>query len=59
MMKYSSIVSKSTVKKQVLAFLGQTCVNGLIAVSAMYDIQDRLRSARLFAEVMKEIYEGG
>ena len=39
MLKYSFVGSKQTVKKQIKAFLDQTGVNELIAVSAMYDIQ--------------------
>ncbi|GAA4301502.1 LLM class flavin-dependent oxidoreductase [Nibribacter koreensis] len=55
MLKYSFVGRKETVKKQIQAFLGQTQVNELIAVSTMYDIHDRLKSARLFAEIMAEI----
>jgi len=58
MLKYSFVGSKETVKKQVHAFIEDTRVNELIAVSAMYDINDRVKSMRLFAEVMKEINEG-
>jgi luciferase family oxidoreductase group 1 len=58
MLKYSFVGSKQTVKNQVKAFLDQTGVDELIAVSAMYDIHDRIRSARLFAEIMMEINEG-
>lgn len=58
MLKYSFVGSKQSVKKQVVAFLDQTRVDELIAVSAMYDIEDRLKSARLFAEIMVEINEG-
>lgn len=58
MLKYSFVGSKQTVKKQVQAFLAQTGVNELIAASAMYDINDRIKSARLFAEIMMEINEG-
>ncbi|MEO7445894.1 MAG: LLM class flavin-dependent oxidoreductase [Ferruginibacter sp.] len=57
MLKYSFYGSKATVKKQVKPFLNETNVNELIAVSAMYDINDRLKSARLFAEIMQEINE--
>lgn len=57
MLHYSFVGSKDTVKKQVRAFLDQTGVNELIATSAMYDLDDRLKSARLFAEVMQEINE--
>ncbi|AKD04103.1 LLM class flavin-dependent oxidoreductase [Pontibacter korlensis] len=58
MLKYSFVGSKQTVKKEIEEFLGQTRVNELIAVSTMYDIHDRLKSARLFAEIMVEINEG-
>ena len=57
MLKYSFIGSKQTVKQQVKAFLDETGVDELIAVSAIYDLNDRLRSARLFAEIMTELNE--
>src|SRR5690606_42148885 len=55
MLKYSFVGSKQTVKRQVREFLDDTGVNELIAVSSTYAIEDRLKSARLFAEVMNEI----
>lgn len=55
MLKYSFVGSKSTVKNKVKDFLRLTVVDELIAVSAMYNIQDRLRSVRIFAEIMNEI----
>ena len=55
MLKYSFVGSKETVKAQVEEFLEQTQVNELIAVSNMYDHEDRLKSVRLFAELMAEI----
>lgn len=55
MLKYSFVGSKSTVKKQLEAFIDQTEVDELIAVSAMYNINDRIKSAQLFAEIMGEI----
>jgi luciferase family oxidoreductase group 1 len=55
MLRYSFIGSKHTVKKQVKAFLDQTGVDELIVVSTMYEINDRIKSTRLFAEIMKEI----
>jgi alkanesulfonate monooxygenase SsuD/methylene tetrahydromethanopterin reductase-like flavin-dependent oxidoreductase (luciferase family) len=58
MLKYSFVGSKQTVKSSIQAFLDQTGVNELIAVSAMYDNNDRIKSARLFAEIMMEINEG-
>lgn len=57
MLKYSFVGSKETVKKQVQKFLDQTAVDELIVVSSTYAIEDRIKSARLFAEVMQEINE--
>ena len=57
MLKYSFVGSKATVKKGVKAFLEQTGVNELITVSTMYDIEARIKSTRLFSEIMKEINE--
>ena len=39
------------------AFLDRTGVNELIAVSTMYDVQDQIKSAQLFAEIMMELNE--
>ena len=55
MLKYSFIGSKETVKKQVKDFIESTQVDELIAVTNVYDIQDRIKSYRLFAEVMGEL----
>ncbi|MCW3104274.1 MAG: hypothetical protein JWO09_2714 [Bacteroidetes bacterium] len=55
MLKYSFVGSKQTVKKQLEAFIRQTGVNELIAVSAMYNLNDRIKSARLFAEIMSQL----
>lgn len=55
MLKYSFVGSKQTVKHQVQDFLTETGVNELIAVSTMYDIKDRIKSAKLFGEIMTEI----
>jgi luciferase family oxidoreductase group 1 len=57
MLKYSFVGSKETVKNKVKTFLNQSGVNEIIAVSAMYNLEDRLKSARLFAEIMMEINE--
>ncbi|MCL6260917.1 LLM class flavin-dependent oxidoreductase [Aquiflexum sp. TKW24L] len=59
MLKYSFVGSKQTVKKQAKEFLAQTQVDEIIATSTMYAIEDRIKSARLFAEVMEEINGGG
>ena len=58
MLRYSFVGSKATVKTQLKTFLTQTGVDELIAVSAMYDINDRIKSAQLFAEIMNEINDG-
>ncbi|WP_178988526.1 LLM class flavin-dependent oxidoreductase [Winogradskyella schleiferi] len=55
MLKYSFIGSKASVKEQVKAFLEQTKADELIAVTHIYDINDRIRSYRLFAEIMNEL----
>lgn len=55
MLKYSFVGSKQTVKAKIAAFVKETGVNELIMASTMYDIKDRLKSVRLFSEVMTEI----
>lgn len=56
-LKYSFVGSKQTVKKQLLKFVVNTRVNELIAVSTMYALEDRIKSTKLFAEIMMEINE--
>ena len=55
MLKYSFIGSKATVKAQVKEFIAQTQADELIAVTNIYDINDRIRSYELFAEIMEEL----
>jgi len=55
MLKYSFVGSKQTVKAEVESFLEETNVDELIMVSTTYDINDRIKSTRLFAEIMMEI----
>jgi len=55
MLKYSFIGSKATVKAQVQEFMEQTQADELIAVTNIYDINDRIRSYELFAEIMEEL----
>ena len=55
MLKYSFVGSKESVKKQTKAFLEETNVDELIAVSAMYDAEDRKKSVAAFAEIMQEL----
>lgn len=58
MLKYSFVGSKQTVKRQIEAFLEETQVNELITVSTTYAVEDRIKSIRLFAEIMTEINGG-
>jgi luciferase family oxidoreductase group 1 len=55
MLKFSFVGSKETVKRQVEDFLQQTSVDELIAVTALYHHEDRLRSVALFSEIMQEL----
>ena len=55
MLKYSFIGSRETVKKQVQQFINDTQVDELIAVTNIYDGKDRIKSYRMFAEIMKEL----
>lgn len=55
MLKYSFVGSKKTVKKQLVDFIEVTKVDELITVSTMFSVKDRIKSAKLFAEVMMEI----
>lgn len=57
MLKYSFFGSKQTVKAQIKSFLEETQVDELIVVSSTYDVEDRIKSVRLFGEIMKEINE--
>jgi len=57
MLKYTFVGSKATVKPQIKMFLEQTQADELIAVANMYDINDRIRTYRLFSEIMKELSE--
>lgn len=58
MLKYSFVGNKETVKTQLKDFINETQVDELIMVSTIYSIDDRIKSAKLFAEVMKEINDG-
>lgn len=53
MLKYAFIGDPETVKTKTEAFLQETGVNEIMAVSHIYNHQDRLRSFELFSEIMK------
>lgn len=55
MIRYAFIGSKETVKEQVKTFLEQTEADELIAVTNIHSQQDRIKSYKLFAEIMNEL----
>jgi luciferase family oxidoreductase group 1 len=55
MFKYAFIGSKETVKSKTQKFLKETGVNELMVVSHIYSHSDRIKSYKLFSEIMKEI----
>jgi alkanesulfonate monooxygenase SsuD/methylene tetrahydromethanopterin reductase-like flavin-dependent oxidoreductase (luciferase family) len=57
MLKYSFYGSKATVKKQVEDFIDKTQVDELMMVSNIFALEDRVKSAQVFAEIIDEINE--
>ena len=55
MLKYTFAGTKERVKESTEEFLAKTGVNELIIVSNMYDQDDRVKSYKLFSEIMNEI----
>lgn len=55
MLKYSFVGSKQTVKKQIKDFIDQIKVDEIIMVSNIFALEDRIKSAKLFAEIMNEL----
>ena len=55
MTHYSFIGDKATVQSKIKQFLEDTKVDELIAVSHIYDHQDRVASYRIFSEIMQEL----
>lgn len=55
MLKYAFVGDKEMVKEKTAAFLEQTKVKELIAVTNIYDAKDRVASYRIFSEIMKEL----
>ncbi len=55
MTKYAFIGSKETVKKGIKEFMAATQVDELIAVTNIYSAEDRIKSYKLFAEIMREL----
>jgi luciferase family oxidoreductase group 1 len=57
MLKYSFVGSKSRVKAQVQDFLQQTQVDELIVVANLFRFEDRIKTVKMFADIMGEINE--
>ncbi len=55
MLKYTFTGSKEAVKQKTEAFLALTRVNELMIVTNTFDHQDRLKSYKIFSEIMSEI----
>lgn len=55
MLKYAFVGSKDTVQHKTQQFLEDTQVNEVMVVSHIYDHTDRIKSYRLFSEIMKDI----
>lgn len=53
MLKYTFVGTKEQVKIQTEEFMEATKVDELMAVSHMYSTEDRIKSIRLFSEIMK------
>ncbi len=56
MLKYAFIGSKETVQQHTEEFLKQTGVNEIMVASHIYHHADRVKSYKIFAEVMQGIY---
>ncbi|MCC8361194.1 LLM class flavin-dependent oxidoreductase [Salinimicrobium sediminilitoris] len=55
MLKYAFIGSKETVREQTSKFLKETGVNEVMVASHIYNHEDRLKSYRIFSEIMKDL----
>src|SRR5690606_14995225 len=55
MLKFTFIGDKERVRIDTQAFLQETQVDEIMVVSNMYHFKDRLKSLKLFSEVMQEL----
>lgn len=55
MLQYAFIGDPKTIKQKTEGFLKETGVNEVMAVSHIYDHQDRLRSFEIFSDIMKGV----
>ena len=54
MLTYSFIGSKETIKEEIAAFVDETGANEIMIASYIYDHAERVKSHRLFADIMQE-----
>ncbi|MDZ7772194.1 MAG: LLM class flavin-dependent oxidoreductase [Balneolaceae bacterium] len=55
MLKYTFIGSKETIKGELKAFLGESEADEVMIASYIYDHKERIKSHRIFAEIMQEL----
>ncbi|MDT0643783.1 LLM class flavin-dependent oxidoreductase [Zunongwangia sp. F363] len=55
MLKYAFVGSKETVRNKTIDFLEKTGANELMVASHIYDHEDRVKSYRIFSEIMREL----
>lgn len=55
MFKYAFVGSKATVKEKVKDFLNTTGVNEIMVAGHIYNHDDRIRSFKIFSEIMNEL----
>lgn len=55
MLSYTFIGSRTTIKEELTGFLQDTGADEIMIASYIYDHQERLKSHRLFAEIMEEL----
>ncbi|MCH4822249.1 LLM class flavin-dependent oxidoreductase [Gramella lutea] len=55
MLKYAFVGDREKVKNQTIDFLRETGVDEIIVASHIYHQEDRIKSFRIFADIMKEL----
>ncbi len=55
MLRFSFVGSAATVKTQLADFIAETGVEEIVAVSNLYNIEDRIHSYKLLAGIMEEL----
>ena len=55
MLTYAFVGSPTSLERQLKSFLQQTGINEIMATSYIYNLESRIRSYKIFSEVMKQI----